>query len=33
MTRLLGVDIPGNKQLPYAFTHIFGIGRKVVAGL
>ena len=29
MPRLLGVDIPGNKALPYSFTHIFGIGRKV----
>ena len=29
MPRLLGVDIPGNKQLPYALTYIYGVGRKV----
>lgn len=29
MPRLLGVDIPGAKQLPYAFRHLFGIGSKL----
>lgn len=29
MPRLLGVDIPGNKQLPYALTYIYGVGRSV----
>ncbi|MDC1141476.1 30S ribosomal protein S13 [Planctomycetota bacterium] len=29
MPRLLGVDIPGNKQLPYSFRYIFGVGQKV----
>ena len=29
MPRLLGVDIPGNKQLPYSFTAIYGVGRQV----
>jgi len=27
MPRVLGVDIPPNKQLPYAFRYIYGIGR------
>lgn len=31
MPRLLGVDIPGNKQLPYSFRYIFGVGPKVAA--
>ena len=26
MPRVLGVDIPPNKQLPYAFRYIYGIG-------
>ncbi|GHU26483.1 30S ribosomal protein S13 [Bacilli bacterium] len=26
MARLLGVDIPNNKKVPYALTAIFGIG-------
>ena len=26
MTRILGVDIPGNKKLPYALRYICGIG-------
>jgi small subunit ribosomal protein S13 len=34
MARLLGVDIPNNKKVPYALTAIFGIGistaRKIV---
>lgn len=29
MPRLLGVDIPGNKTLPYALRYIYGIGPKV----
>jgi small subunit ribosomal protein S13 len=29
MPRLLGVDIPGNKQLPYAFRYIFGVGKTI----
>lgn len=29
MPRLLGVDIPGNKQLPYSFRYIFGVGQKI----
>ncbi|MBX3459539.1 MAG: 30S ribosomal protein S13 [Planctomycetes bacterium] len=37
MPRLLGVDIPGGKQLPYAFEYIYGVGpsiaRKVCEGL
>ncbi|MCC6465893.1 MAG: 30S ribosomal protein S13 [Planctomycetes bacterium] len=37
MPRLLGVDIPANKQLPYAFQYIYGIGkavaRKICEGL
>jgi small subunit ribosomal protein S13 len=37
MPRLLGVDIPGNKQLPFAFTAVYGIGRpmarKICEGL
>ncbi|MDR2369717.1 MAG: 30S ribosomal protein S13 [Mycoplasmataceae bacterium] len=35
MARLLGVDIPNNKKIPFALTAIFGIGistgRKIVA--
>ncbi|MDR0826115.1 MAG: 30S ribosomal protein S13 [Mycoplasmataceae bacterium] len=35
MARLLGVDIPNNKKVPYALTAIFGIGistgRKITA--
>ncbi len=26
MPRILGVDIPGNKKLPFALRYIFGIG-------
>ncbi|MGE9289463.1 MAG: 30S ribosomal protein S13 [Puniceicoccales bacterium] len=26
MPRILGVDIPGNKKLPYALRYIYGIG-------
>jgi small subunit ribosomal protein S13 len=26
MPRLLGVDIPGNKKVPYALRYIYGIG-------
>ncbi|MDR0752665.1 MAG: 30S ribosomal protein S13 [Mycoplasmataceae bacterium] len=26
MARLLGVDIPNNKKVPYSISHIFGIG-------
>lgn len=26
MPRLLGVDIPGNKKLPYALRYIYGVG-------
>jgi small subunit ribosomal protein S13 len=37
MPRLLGVDIPGGKSLPYAFRYIFGIGpavaRQICEGL
>ncbi|MCC7508647.1 MAG: 30S ribosomal protein S13 [Planctomycetes bacterium] len=37
MPRLLGVDIPGGKVLPYAFVYIFGVGptiaRKICEGL
>jgi small subunit ribosomal protein S13 len=37
MPRILGVDVPGNKQLPYAFRYIYGVGqtvsREVCAGL
>lgn len=33
MPRLLGVDIPGNKQLPYAFRYIFGVGQKIAADI
>ncbi len=29
MPRLLGVDIPGNKSLPYALRYIYGIGPKI----
>ena len=29
MPRLLGVDIPGNKTLPYALRYIYGIGHKI----
>ena len=29
MPRLLGVDIPGNKALPYALRYIYGIGPKI----
>lgn len=27
MPRLAGVDIPGNKKIPYALQYIYGIGR------
>ena len=27
MTRIAGVDIPGNKKLPYALQYIYGVGR------
>ena len=26
MPRLMGIDIPGRKRLPYAFRYIYGIG-------
>jgi small subunit ribosomal protein S13 len=26
MPRILGVDIPGNKKLPYALSYVYGIG-------
>ena len=26
MPRLLGVDIPGNKKIPYALRYIYGVG-------
>jgi len=26
MARLLGVDIPNNKKVPYSISHIYGIG-------
>ncbi|MDR2568529.1 MAG: 30S ribosomal protein S13 [Mycoplasmataceae bacterium] len=26
MARILGVDIPNNKKVPYSLSHIFGIG-------
>jgi small subunit ribosomal protein S13 len=26
MARLLGVDIPNNKKVPYSLSHIYGIG-------
>lgn len=26
MPRLLGVDIPGNKKLPYALRYVYGLG-------
>lgn len=29
MPRLLGVDIPGDKQLPYSFRYIFGVGKSI----
>ena len=29
MPRILGVDIPGNKSLPYALRYIYGIGPKI----
>lgn len=29
MPRLLGVDIPGNKYLPFALRYIYGIGPKL----
>ena len=28
MARLAGVDLPRNKQMQFALTHIYGIGRK-----
>jgi small subunit ribosomal protein S13 len=28
MPRILGVDIPGNKKLPYALRYIYGVGPK-----
>ncbi|HRJ79457.1 MAG TPA: 30S ribosomal protein S13, partial [Planctomycetota bacterium] len=37
MPRILGVDVPPNKQLPYAFRYIYGVGpsvaRKICEGL
>jgi small subunit ribosomal protein S13 len=37
MPRILGVDVPPNKQLPYAFRYIYGIGatlaRRICDGL
>lgn len=29
MVRVAGVDIPGNKKVPYALQYIYGIGRKL----
>jgi small subunit ribosomal protein S13 len=29
MPRLLGVDIPGGKRLPFAFRYIYGVGPSV----
>lgn len=26
MPRILGVDIPGNKKVPYSLAHIYGVG-------
>jgi small subunit ribosomal protein S13 len=31
MPRILGVDVPGNKQLPYALRYIYGVGPSVAA--
>jgi len=29
MPRIAGINIPGNKKLPYALQYIYGIGRKL----
>lgn len=29
MPRVVGVNIPGNKKVPYALQYIYGIGRKL----
>ena len=29
MPRILGVDVPGRKRLPFAFRYIYGVGPKV----
>ena len=29
MPRILGVDVPPNKQLPYSFRYIYGVGQTV----
>ena len=33
MPRILGVDIPGNKKVPYALCYIYGIGPTQAMGL
>jgi len=33
MPRLMGVDIPGNKKLPYALQYIYGIGQTLADDL
>jgi small subunit ribosomal protein S13 len=37
MPRILGVDVPPNKQLPFSFQYIYGVGkalaRKICEGL
>jgi small subunit ribosomal protein S13 len=33
MPRLLGVDIPGNKKIPFALRYIYGIGPALAARL
>jgi small subunit ribosomal protein S13 len=29
MARIAGIDIPGNKKIPYALQYIYGVGRKL----
>ena len=29
MARIAGIDIPGNKKVPFAMQYIYGIGRKL----
>lgn len=29
MARIAGIDIPGNKRIPYALQYIYGVGRKL----
>lgn len=33
MPRLLGVDIPGNKKIPYALQYVYGIGSTLANSL